>query len=126
MDSLEERKKDFCAECMKLGMDFDTACVAAEIGPELKERLASDEDFVARVNYGLALKERELLERLDRIAEENAERGDSRQIERQLELLNPARYSKVTKLSHQIDNSGGQGGEISVSFKSADGGSDAD
>lgn len=116
MDSLDERKKDMCAECMKLGMDFDTACVAAEIGPELKERLAADEEFVARVNYGLAMKERELLERLDRIAEENAERGDSRQIERQLELLNPARYSKVTKLSHQIDNSGGAGGKITVDF----------
>lgn len=118
MNDLEERKKDFCAECMKLGMDFDTACVAAEIGPEMKERLAADEDFIARMNYSLAMKERELLDKLNQIAEENAERGDSRQIERQLELLNPARYSKVTKLSHQIDNAGNTGGKITVDFAS--------
>lgn len=118
MNDLEERKKDFCAECMKLGMDFDTACVAAEIGPEMKERLAADEDFIARMNYSLAMKERELLDKLNKIAEENAERGDSRQIERQLELLNPARYSKVTKLSHQIDNAGNTGGKITVDFAS--------
>ena len=34
---LEKKKVDLCIEFMKLGMDFDSACVASEIGEELKE-----------------------------------------------------------------------------------------
>lgn len=117
---LEKKKIDMCVEFIKLGMDMDTACTAAEINDELKERLAQDEDFVMRVNYCLAKKESELLKKLNDVAEENAERGDTRQLERLLELLNPARYSKVTKLSHQVDNSGGASGSITVSFEGDD------
>ena len=36
---LEKKKVDLCIEFMKLGMDFDSACVASEIGEELKEKL---------------------------------------------------------------------------------------
>ena len=43
---LEKKKIDLCIEFMKLGMDFDSACIASEIGTELKEKLAGDEDFV--------------------------------------------------------------------------------
>ena len=117
---LEQKKIDLCVEFMKLGMDFDTACIASEIGEELKEKIAQDEDFVSRINYSLAKKESELLKKLNDVAEENAERGDTRQLERLLELLNPNRYSKVTKLSHQVDNSGGASGSITVSFEGDD------
>lgn len=116
MEIADERKADMCVEFMKLGMDFDSACVAAEVKGEAKEALAADESFVERVNFNLARKEAELLERLNRVAEENAKRGETKQLERILELMNPSRYARVTKLSHQMDNSGGSGGKITVEF----------
>lgn len=119
---LEKKKIDLCVEFMKLGMDFDGACVASEISGELKERLAGDEEFVSRVNFCLAKKEADLLKKLNDVAEENAERGDTRQLERLLELMNPERYSKVTKLSHQMNNAGGTGGKITVEFAGEEGG----
>lgn len=117
---LEKKKVDLCIEFMKLGMDFDSACIASEIGTELKEKLAGDEDFVSQVNFALAKKEADLLQKLNDVAEENAERGDTRQLERMLELMNPQRYSKVTKLSHTMDNAGGTGGKITVEFAGDD------
>lgn len=122
MDAVLERKADACLEFMKLGMDLHSACVASEIGPDGEEILAGDEGFVERANFALARKEAELLRRLNEAAEENAERGETRQLERLLELMNPERYSKVTKLSHQMDNAGGQPGKITVEFASSEGG----
>jgi hypothetical protein len=72
------------------------------------------------VNFSLAKKEADLLKKLNEVAEENAERGDTRQLERILELMNPERYSKVTKLSHTMNNSGGTGGKITVEFAGDD------
>ena len=117
---LEKKKIDMVVEFIKLGMDFDTACTASDVSGELKEQLSQDEDFVNRVNYCLAKREGELLKKLNDVAEENAERGDTRQLERLLELMNPERYSKVTKLSHQMDNSGGSSGKITVEFADSD------
>lgn len=113
---LEKKKVDLCIEFMKLGMDFDSACVASEIGGEFKEKLAGDEDFVSQVNFSLARKEADLLRKLNDVAEENVKRGETKQLERLLELMNPERYSKVTKLSHTMNNSGGTGGKITVEF----------
>lgn len=118
---LEKKKIDLCIEFMKLGMDFDSACIASEIGSELKERLAGDEDFVAQVNFSLARKEADLLRKLNDVAEENVKRGETKQLERLLELMNPERYSKVTKLSHQVNNAGGTGGKITVEFTGDEG-----
>ena len=114
---LDKKKKDMCIEYMKLGMDLDSACLASEISEEEKEALASDEDFVSMVNFSLARKEAELLKKLNTVAEENAERGDSKALERLLELLKPERYAKVTKLSHQLNNAGGASGKITVEFE---------
>ena len=118
---LEKKKIDLCIEFMKLGMDFDSACIASEIDSELKERLAGDEDFVAQVNFSLARKEADLLRKLNDVAEENVKRGETKQLERLLELMNPERYSKVTKLSHQVNNAGGTGGKITVEFAGEEG-----
>ena len=117
MMDFERKKIDLCVEFIKLGMDFDSACVASEIEEELKEKLAGDEEFVHRVNFTLAKREGELLKKLNDVAEENAERGDTRQLERILELMNPERYSKVTKLSHQVGNGGSTSGKITVEFE---------
>ncbi len=117
---LEKKKVDLCIEFMKLGMDLDSACIASEIGPELKEKLASDEEFVSQVNFSLARKEADLLRKLNEVAEENVKRGETKQLERLLELMNPQRYSKVTKLSHTMDNAGGTGGKITVEFAGDD------
>lgn len=119
---LEKKKIDLCIEFMKLGMDFDSACIASEISGEMKERLAGDEDFVAQVNFSLARKEADLLRKLNDVAEENVKRGETKQLERLLELMNPERYSKVTKLSHQVNNAGGTGGKITVEFAGDEGG----
>ena len=116
----EKKKVDLCIEFMKLGMDLDSACIASEISPELKEKLAGDEDFVAQVNFSLARKEADLLRKLNDVAEENVKRGETKQLERLLELMNPQRYSKVTKLSHTMDNAGGTGGKITVEFAGDD------
>ena len=121
---LEKKKVDLCIEFMKLGMDFDSACLASEINGELKEKLGADEDFVSRVNFSLAKKEAELLQKLNDVAEENVKRGDTRQVERVLELLNPERYSKVTKLSHTMGNGGGTTGKITVEFEGDGNGND--
>lgn len=122
MDILDvkERRRDLCVEFMKLGMDFHTACVAAEIPPEDEDALAADESFISEVNFNLAMKEHDLLEKLNKVAEANAERGETKQLERILELMNPNRYSKVTKLSHQMDNAGGASGKITVEFAEAE------
>ena len=117
---LEKKKVDLCIEFMKLGMDLDSACIASEISPELKEKLAGDEDFVAQVNFSLARKEADLLRKLNEVAEENVKRGETKQLERLLELMNPQRYSKITKLSHTMDNAGGTGGKITVEFAGDD------
>ena len=117
---VKKRRRDMCVEFMKLGMDFDTACVAVEMPPEEKEALAADESFVSEVNFNLARKEADLLKKLNEVAEANAERGETKQLERILELMNPNRYSKVTKLSHQMDNSGGSPGKITVEFAEAE------
>lgn len=116
--NIKERRRDLCVEFMKLGMDLEAACVAAEIPPEDVEELRSDEDFVRRVNFSLANREAELLRRLNEVAEENAERGETKQLERLLELMNPARYSKVTKLSHQVEGHGAAQGKVTVEFAS--------
>lgn len=113
---LKKKKIDLCIEFMKLGMDFDSACVASDIDGELKADIGADEEFVHNVNYVLAKKEAELLKKLNDVAEENAERGDTRQLERLLELMNPERYSKVTKLSHTMGNGGNTGGKVTVEF----------
>lgn len=118
---LEKKKVDLCIEFMKLGMDFDSACVASEISGEFKDRLSQDEDFVSHVNFSLAQKEVELLRKLNDVAEANAQRGETKQIERLLELMNPERYSKVTKLSHTMGNGGGTGGKITVEFAEKEG-----
>lgn len=117
---LEKKKVDLCIEFMKLGMDFHSACVASEIGAELEEKLAGDEDFISQVNFSLARKEADLLRKLNDVAEENVKRGETKQLERLLELMNPERYSKVTKLSHTMNNSGGTGGKITVEFAGDD------
>ena len=117
---LEKKKVDLCIEFMKLGMDLDSACIASEIGTELKEKLAGDEEFVSQVNFSLARKEADLLRKLNEVAEENVKRGETKQLERLLELMNPQRYSKVTKLSHTMDNAGGTGGKITVEFAGDD------
>lgn len=116
ISDIRQKRRDMCVEYMKLGMDFDSACVAAEISGADKDALSADESFVELVNFNLARKEAELLTKLNQVAEANAERGETKQLERILELMNPSRYSKVTKLSHQMDNSGGSGGKITVEF----------
>lgn len=117
---IRKKKADLCVEFMKLGMDFDTACVAAEIDPEMKDSLAADGDFVERTNFALARKEAELLRKFSEVAEANLDRGDTRQLERILEIINPERYSKVTKLAHQMGGSGNTAGKITVSFEGTD------
>ena len=120
MIDMKQKKKDMLVEFLKLGMDFDSACLAAEIDDDFKKELQYDDAFTHLANTAIAKKEVELLQKLEQIGEANAQRGESKQIERQLELLNPERYSKVTKLSHSMNSSGSSGGKITVSFEGDD------
>ena len=120
MINMKQKKKDMLVEFLKLGMDFDSACLAAEIDDDFKKELQYDDNFTHLANTAIAKKEVELLQKLEAIGEANAQRGESKQIERQLELLNPERYSKVTKLSHSMNGSGSSGGKITVSFEGDD------
>ena len=120
MIDMKQKKKDMLVEFLKLGMDFDSACLAAEIDDDFKKEWQYDDSFTNLAYTAIAKKEVELLQKLEQIGEANAQRGESKQIERQLELLNPERYSKVTKLSHSMNNSGSSGGKITVSFEGDD------
>ena len=87
MIDMKQKKKDMLVEFLKLGMDFDSACLAAEIDEDFKKELQYDDAFPHLANTAIAKKEVELLQKLEAIGEANAQRGESKQIERQLELL---------------------------------------
>ena len=101
-DSLRQRA-DFVIEFMKLGMDFSTACIAAECTPEMVEEIAHDEEFIQRKNFTLAKLEATLLQRLSDASSIAALKGDTKSTERLLEILRPDRYAKTSKVTHSID-----------------------
>lgn len=106
----EERQKSFILEFSKLGMDFYSAAVAAECSPALIDTLNNDPQFQSDIEFAVAMREKELLERLNKTALLNANnRGDTKAMERLLEILNPDRYSKTTKLAHQLGGGRGRG-----------------
>ena len=101
-DSLRQRS-DFVIEYMKLGMDFSTACIAAECTPEMVEAMENDEEFIQRKKFALAKLEATLLQRLSDASSVAALKGDTRSTERMLEIIRPDRYAKTAKVTHSID-----------------------
>lgn len=101
-DSLRQRS-DFVIEYMKLGMDFSTACVAAECTPEMVEAMENDEEFIQRKKFALAKLEATLLQRLSDASSVAALKGDTKSTERLLEIIRPDRYAKTAKVTHSID-----------------------
>ena len=101
-DSLRQRS-DFVIEYMKLGMDFSTACIAAECTPEMVEAMENDEEFIQRRKFALAKLEAELLQRLSDASAVASLKGDTRSTERMLEIIRPDRYAKTAKVTHSID-----------------------
>ena len=101
-DSLRQRS-DFVIEYMKLGMDFSTACIAAECTPEMVEAMENDEEFIQRKKFALAKLEAELLQRLSDASAVASLKGDTRSTERMLEIIRPDRYAKTAKVTHSID-----------------------
>ena len=116
-DSLRQRS-DFVIEYMKLGMDFSTACIAAECTPEMVEAMESDEEFIQRKKFALAKLEAELLQRLSDASSVAALKGDTRSTERMLEIIRPDRYAKTAKVTHTIDPSETPK-EVKISFVSS-------
>lgn len=100
-DSLRMRQ-DVVIEFLKLGMDYDTACTAAEVSPEMKEKFAEDEEFQTRKKFALSQIELELLRRLNKASEFSALKGDTRPTERLLEIIRPERYAKTAKVQHTL------------------------
>lgn len=122
-DEINERKKNFILEYMKLGMDFYGAAVASECSPEFIAELEKDELFQQRAELEIKLKEKELLLRLHMAAERAERKGDTKGTERLLEILN-GRYSKTTKLAHQFGNDGNRSRApkaIEIKFVESDG-----
>ena len=115
-DESMRQRQDLVIEFMKLGMDFDTACVASEVSPEMKEQFNNDEDFVARKKFALSQVEVELLKRLQKASEFASMKGDTRATERLLELIRPDRYAKTTKVQFPSDDKTPKG--FSISFVS--------
>lgn len=101
-DSLRQRS-DFVIEYMKLGMDFSTACIAAECTPEMVEAMENDEEFIQRKKFALAKLEAELLQRLSDASAVASLKGDTKSTERMLEIIRPDRYAKTAKVTHSID-----------------------
>lgn len=101
-ESLRQRS-DFVIEYMKLGMDFSTACIAAECTPEMVEAMENDEEFIQRKKFALAKLEAELLQRLSDASAVASLKGDTKSTERMLEIIRPDRYAKTAKVTHSID-----------------------
>jgi hypothetical protein len=119
-EEIESRQRMFILEYVKLGMDFYSAAVAAECTPILIERLQEDDSFQALVKLCVAQKEQELLKKLEKASEISLMKGDTRALERILEILNPDRYSRVTKLAHQFGKGNGKvPKKISIEFVGA-------
>ena len=116
-DSLRQRS-DFVIEYMKLGMDFSTACIAAECTPEMVEAMENDEEFIQRRKFALAKLEAELLQRLSDASAVASLKGDTRSTERMLEIIRPDRYAKTAKVTHTIDPSETPK-EVKISFVSS-------
>ena len=115
-DSMRQRQ-DLVIEFMKLGMDFDTACTASEVSPEMKAQFIEDEDFIARKKFAISQVEVELLKRLQKASEFSSMKGDTRATERLLELIRPERYAKTTKIQLPTDDKAPKG--FAISFVSS-------
>ena len=112
----ESRQKSFILEYVKLGMDFYSAAVLSECDPSFIARLEQDEEFNKDIEYIKALKEKELLDLYNKRAVSLANHGDLKGLERLLEINNPDKYSKVTKLAHTLGK-GKNGGRIPSAIK---------
>lgn len=111
------QRADFVIEFMKLGMDYQTACVASECTPEMVKELDEDPEFLQMKKFALAKLESDLLKKLNKAAETAALKGETRSIERLLEIIRPDRYAKSAKLVHTVDTNEEKGDkEILVSF----------
>ena len=114
-DSLRMRQ-DVVIEFLKLGMDYDTACTAAEVSPEMKEKFVEDEEFQTRKKFALSQIELELLRRLNKASEFSALKGDTRPTERLLEIIRPERYAKTAKVQHTLTSGNDTPKGFNISF----------
>ena len=112
------QRSDFVIEFMKLGMDFSTACVAAECTPEMVTELENDEELLQRKRFTKAKLEADLLERLSKASALAALKGDTKSTERLLEIIRPDRYARTAKLSHSLDTTdpNNKPKEVRISF----------
>lgn len=118
VDESLRMRQDIVIEFLKLGMDYDTACTAAEVSPEMKDKFAEDEDFQTRKKFALSQIELELLKRLNKASEFSALKGDTRPTERLLEIIRPDRYAKTSKVQHELSASGNAPKGFNISFVS--------
>lgn len=118
MQNLVDAKQDFVIDFLRLGMDWKTALIAAELTDEQGDELLANDEFRARLNYCLAQKEAQLLRRLEQASEKAVEKGDSKVIERQLAILRPDKYGAKASLQLSMPATNDDSNEgIVVSFK---------
>lgn len=89
-----EDKKAQVYRLVKLGMDREEAELLSEFTLEEQERLDTDAFYLSRCKLQRLIEERDLLESLDDIANDNAIKGVSTEIRWKLERMNPARWGK--------------------------------
>ncbi len=112
--NLEEAKADLLLEFLKSGMDWKNACIASEIDDDRAKQLLDDKDFTTRMRYYLAKKEAELLQKLNEASMKAAEAGNTKGIERLLEILRPDRYGKHSTITVDAEKSERKG--IKIAF----------
>jgi hypothetical protein len=87
-------KSNLLLNMVALGMDFESACLLAELTQEEQDALAADEQFMRNVSFSAKCLERDLLYRLQDAMKGNASVGNTTEVRWMLERLNKERFGK--------------------------------
>lgn len=96
-----EEKKAHVYRLVKLGMSRDEAELLAGFSLDEQEALERDGVYLARCRLQRIVEERDLLEHLDDVIEDNVLKGVSTELRWKLERMNPERWGKSLALSTQ-------------------------
>ena len=96
-----ENKKDLLLNAIKLGMQWESACLAHGLSQEDIDLLADDADFQRRIIIQDNMHEMELLETHNKICQVAEEKGQASPIQWKLERLNPGKWGGKTNVAFE-------------------------
>lgn len=114
MTTALKQRKEQIVDLLRRGLPEDTAFRCALLSPSEREQIEQDEEYQKEKEYVYAMLESELMAGLYKAALAGCERGNSGAAERMLELINPAKYGKQTKID--VSSSQQQIGQITVNY----------